>query len=244
MFGGIKKYHVFSTNLNKKEPNKMRILVIEDERKLASFIKRGLKEKGYAVDVASNGNEGLFMAQEGPYDLVVLDIMLPGKDGIFICRQLRKNNILTPILMLTARDDVEDKVNGLDAGADDYLTKPFEFAEFLARVRALMRRKNKTASTTLRIADLSLNQLTHKVIRGDKEIELTSTEYSLLEYLMLNANSVVTRTMISEHVWNDDFDSFSNIINVYINYLRKKIDTGFEKKLIHSLRGTGYMLKE
>ena len=222
----------------------MRILVVEDEKKLASFIKRGLKEKGYAVDVASNGNDGLFQASEIPYDLVILDVMLPGKDGIFICRQLRKKNINTPILMLTARDDVEDKVSGLDAGADDYLTKPFEFVEFLARVRALIRRKSQATSNKIKIADLELNQLTHKVIREGKEIELTSTEYSLLEYLMLNANSVVTRTMISEHVWNDDFDSFSNVINVYINYLRKKIDTGFDKKLIHSLRGTGYILKD
>lgn len=222
----------------------MRILVVEDEKKLASFIKRGLKEKGYAVDVASNGNDGLFQASEIPYDLVILDVMLPGKDGIFICRQLRKKNINTPILMLTARDDVEDKVSGLDAGADDYLTKPFEFVEFLARVRALIRRKSQATSNKIKIADLELDQLTHKVIREGKEIELTSTEYSLLEYLMLNANSVVTRTMISEHVWNDDFDSFSNVINVYINYLRKKIDTGFDKKLIHSLRGTGYILKD
>ena len=222
----------------------MRILVVEDEKKLASFIKRGLKEKGYAVDVADNGNDGLFQAKEVPYDLVILDIMLPGKDGLFICRQLRKNNIETPILMLTARDDVEDKVSGLDAGADDYLTKPFEFAEFLARVRALIRRKSKATSNKIKIADLELDQLTHKVTRSGKEIELTSTEYSLLEYLMLNANTVVTRTMISEHVWNDDFDSFSNVINVYINYLRNKIDKDFNKKLIHSLRGTGYILKD
>jgi len=222
----------------------MRILVIEDEKKLASFIKRGLKEKGYAVDVASNGNDGLFRAEEVPYDLIVLDVMLPGKDGLFICRQLRKKNINTPILMLTARDDIEDKVSGLDSGADDYLTKPFDFAEFLARVRALIRRKCDVNTNKLKVADLELDQLTHKVKRSEKEIELTSTEYSLLEYLMLNAGHVVTRTMISEHVWNDDFDTFSNVINVYINYLRKKIDSGSEKKLIHSIRGTGYILKE
>lgn len=222
----------------------MRILLVEDEKKLASFIKRGLKEKNYAVDVADNGDDGLFMAESNPYDLIVLDIMLPGQDGIAICRALRKANNTTPILMLTARDEVEDKVAGLDAGADDYLTKPFAFSEFLARARALTRRRAETKTTTLKIADLELDQLTHKVARAGKSIELTSTEYALLEYLMLNANQVVTRTMISEHVWNDDFDSFSNVINVYITYLRKKVDSNHSKKLIHSLRGTGYTLKE
>ncbi len=221
----------------------MRILVVEDERKLANFIKRGLKEQGYAVDVAFNGTDGLFQAKEVPYDVIILDVMLPGKDGIYICRQLRKKNVSTPILMLTARDDVEDKVSGLDAGADDYLTKPFEFAELLARVRALIRRKHQVGTTKLKVADLELDPLTRKVRRADKEISLTSTEFALLEYLMMNANQVVTRTMISEHVWNDDFDSLSNVINVYVNYLRKKIDQGFDKKLIHSLRGTGYMIK-
>lgn len=222
----------------------MRILVIEDEKKLASFIKRGLKENGYAVDVINDGNDGLFQAQETVYDLIVLDVMLPGKDGIYICRQLRKKNIDTAVLMLTARDDVEDKVAGLDAGADDYLTKPFEFSEFLARVRALIRRKTSSTSNQLRVADLELDQVTHTVKRAGKEIKLTSTEYSLLEYLMLNTGHVVTRTMISEHVWNDDFDSYSNVINVYVNYVRKKVDGEFENKLIHSVRGKGYVLKE
>jgi DNA-binding response OmpR family regulator len=146
--------------------------------------------------------------------------------------------------MLTARDDVEDKITGLDSGADDYLTKPFEFAEFLARVRALLRRKNSITTTKIKVADLEIDQLTHKVTRAGKHVELTSTEYSLLEYLMLNANQVVTRTMISEHVWNTDFDSFSNVINVYINYVRKKIDGDFDKKLLHSIRGVGYILKD
>lgn len=222
----------------------MRILIIEDEKKMASFIRRGLKEQKYAVDVANDGLEGLFLAETNPYDLIILDIMLPGKDGIDICCQLRKKNNDVPVLMLTARDDVEDKVNGLDSGADDYLTKPFAFAELLARVRALIRRKQDVKTTKLKAADLELDQITHKVSRAGKEIGLTATEYSLLEYLMLNANHVVTRTMISEHVWNDDFDTFSNVINVYINYLRKKIDSGFEKKLIHAIRGTGYILKE
>lgn len=222
----------------------MRILVIEDEKKIASFIKRGLKESGYAVDIATNGTDGLFQAENIPYDLIVMDIMLPGKDGIYICRTLRQKHLTVPILMLTARDDIEDKVSGLDSGADDYLTKPFIFAEFLARVRALLRRNEGVKETQLKLADLCMNQITHQVTRAGKEITLSATEYSLLEYLMVNANQVVTRTMISEHVWNDDFDSFSNVINVYITYLRKKIDAGFDKKLIHSIRGTGYIMKE
>ena len=170
--------------------------------------------------------------------------MLFRSDGIFVCRELRKKKIDIPILMLTARDEVEDKISDLDSGADDYLTKPFAFEEFLARIRSLIRRKSDVKIPRLNVADLQLDQLSHKVTRSGKEIELTSTEYALLEYLMLNANQIVTRTMISEHVWNEDFDSFSNVINVYINYLRKKIDAEFDKKLIHSIRGTGYILKE
>ena len=222
----------------------MRILVVEDERKLSSFIKRGLREANYAVDVADNGDDGLFLAQSNPYDVIVLDVMLPGCDGIQVCRKLRQAHIDTPVLMLTARDDIEDKVSGLDAGADDYLTKPFSFPELLARIRALLRRKQKEKANRLKVADLELDLLTRKVFRAGKEIILTPTEYGLLEYLMHNAGQVVTRTMISEHVWNDDFDSFSNIINVYVNYLRTKIDAGHEKKLIHSLRGVGYTLKD
>ena len=222
----------------------MRILLVEDDRKMASLIQRSLKEQRYAVDVAHDGENGIFLAEGNPYDLIILDIMLPGKDGLSICRELRKERAEAPILILTARDDVRDKVVGLDAGADDYLTKPFSFAEFLARVRVLLRRKREGKTTKLKVADLELDQLAHKVKRGGKEVILTSTEYALLEYLTLNANEVVTRTMISEHVWNDEFDSFSNVINVYVNYLRKKIDGGFSKKLIHSMRGTGYILKE
>ncbi len=222
----------------------MRILVVEDERKLSSFIKRGLKEAGYAVDVADDGENGLFLAQSNPYDLIVLDVMLPGRDGIDVCRKLRKGNIATPVLMLTARDDLQDKVSGLDAGADDYLTKPFSFPEFLARIRALLRRNRGEKAASLKVADLELDILTRKAVRAGKEVVLTPTEYGLLEYLMLNAGQVVTRTMISEHVWNDDFDSFTNIINVYVNYLRNKVDSGHDKKLIHSLRGVGYMIRE
>lgn len=222
----------------------MRILLVEDDKKMASLIQRSLKEQRYAVDVANDGENGIFLADVNPYDLIILDIMLPVKDGLSICRELRKKKSETPILLLTAKDDIRDKVAGLDSGADDYLTKPFSFAEFLARVRVLLRRKRTERSTKLKVADLELDQVTHKVKRGGKEIILTSTEYALLEYLMLNCNEVVTRTMISEHVWNDEFDSFSNVINVYVNYLRKKIDDGFSQKLIHSLRGTGYTLKE
>ncbi len=222
----------------------MRILVIEDEKKVASFIKRGLKENHYAVDVAHDGMNGLFMAEHNPYDVIVLDLMLPEKDGLSVCQELRKKKIETPILMLTAKGSVKDKIIGLDAGADDYLPKPFAFEEFLARIRVLLRRQSKTPSNKLKIGDLNLDQITHKVIRGSKNIDLTSTEYSLLQYLMLHPNQVVTRTMITEHVWNEDFDPFSNVIDVYINYLRKKIDSGFSKKLIHSIRGRGYILKE
>lgn len=222
----------------------MRILLVEDEKKIASFIKRGLKEEHYVVDVADEGEKALFMAEVSPYDLIILDIMLPGRDGISICKELRSKKIGAPILMLTAKDKIGDKVLGLDSGADDYLTKPFSFDEFLARVRALLRRKEVGKTTTLKVADLELDQLTHTVKRGGKEIPLTSKEYALLEYLMLNANQVVTRTMLSEHVWHEDFDSFTNVIDVYVNYLRNKIDKGFKKRLIHTIRGTGYTLRE
>ncbi|MCK5580896.1 MAG: response regulator transcription factor [Candidatus Omnitrophica bacterium] len=222
----------------------MRILVVEDEIKIASFLKRGLKEERYVVDVANNGQEGLFLAEVNPYDLIILDIMLPGTDGISVCRKLRDSGIATPVLMLTARNNIEDKVRGLDAGADDYLTKPFAFEELLARVRALLRRQQEEKTTCLQLSDLELDQLTHGVQRAGKPIILTAKEYSLLEYLLLNANQVVTRTMISEHVWHEDFDSFTNVIDVYVKYLRNKIDKGFKKHLIHTIRGTGYILKE
>ncbi len=222
----------------------MRVLVIEDEPRLAAFIKRGLKEQGFAVDLASDGEEGFFMAREVPYDVVVLDVMLPGKDGLCVCRALRKDGVTTPILMLTARDGVEEKVQGLDSGADDYLTKPFAFAEFLARIRALIRRRDRSPSPVLRVADLEMNTATRKVTRAGRAITLTATEFALLEFLMRHAGEVVTRTMIIEHVWNDDAGHFSNVVDVYINYLRRKIDDGFETKLIHSVRGVGYVLKE
>ena len=222
----------------------MRLLVVEDEKKIASFIERGLKEQHYTVDVAHDGEKGGFLADINPYDLIILDIMLPSLDGLSLCSQIRKKNKQVPILMLTAKGAVKDKIRGLEGGADDYLTKPFVFEELLARVGVLLRRKNIDKTTCLKIADLELDQIKHTVKRADKEITLTSKEYVLLEYLMIHAGQVVTRTMISEHVWNEDFDSFSNVVDVYINHLRSKIDKGFKKPLIHSVRGTGYSLKE
>jgi heavy metal response regulator len=222
----------------------MRILVVEDEKRIASFIERGLKEERYVVDIAYTGEKGLFLAEVNTYDLVILDIMLPDIDGITICKQLRENGINVPILMLTAKNRVQDKVLGLDSGADDYLTKPFAFDEFLARVRALLRKTRTQKITTLTIADLELDQIKHSVRRAGQEITLANKEYALLEYLLLNANQIVTRTMISEHVWNEDFDTFTNVFDVYIHRLRTKIDKGFEKPLIHSVRGVGYVLKE
>ena len=222
----------------------MRILVIEDEVKIAQFIKRGLKEEGYAVDVANDGEEGHFLLSSNEYDAIILDLMLPKIDGLTLCRTLRKEGNQTPIIMLTAKDTVKDKVKGLDSGADDYLPKPFAFEELLARVRVLLRKKDSRVQTQLKVGDLSLDLLTHKVTRDEREIDLTVKEYALLEYLMRNAGNIVTRTMISEHVWDINFDTFTNVIDVYINYLRNKIDSGFADKMIHTVRGKGYLLKK
>ncbi len=223
----------------------MRILVVDDEKKIANFIERGLKENHYVVDVARDSENALMTAEINPYDLIILDIMLPGgKDGVAVCKELRKNKVSTPVLMLTARDSTRDKVRGLDAGADDYLTKPFAFDELLARVRALLRRETKDKNTILKIADLELNQLTREVKRQGKPIVLTSKEYALLEYFMLNPNQIITRTMISEHVWEESFDSFTNVIDVYVKHLRDKVDKGFSVSLIVTVRGAGYILKE
>ena len=221
----------------------MRILVIEDEKKIANFIKRGLKDEGYAVDAAYDGEQGYFMATTQDYDLIVLDLMLPKIDGLTLCKKLRDEKVPSSVLMLTAKDSVKDKVSGLDSGADDYITKPFAFEEFLARVRALLRKREAGAPTKLTAGNLALDLVSHKVYREGKEIELTAKEYTLLEYLMRNAGSVVTRTMISEHVWDMNFDSFTNVIDVYVNYLRKKLDSGPGKKLIQTVRGRGYILK-
>ena len=222
----------------------MRILVIEDELKIAQFIKRGLKEEGYAVDVANDGEQGHFMLSSNEYDAIILDLMLPKIDGLTLCRTLRKEGNQTPIIMLTAKDTVKDKVKGLDSGADDYLPKPFAFEELLARVRVVLRKKDSRVQTQLKVDDLSMDLLTHKVTRGEREIELTVKEYALLEYMMRNAGNIVTRTMISEHVWDINFDTFTNVIDVYINYLRNKIDSGTTDKMIHTVRGKGYLLKK
>lgn len=222
----------------------MKILLVEDEKKIASFVKRGLKEEHYVVDVAHDGDRAVYLTDITAYDLIILDIMLPDKDGISLCKEFRAKKLDIPILMLTAKSGLRDKVTGLNAGADDYLAKPFAFEELLARVRALLRRKRIDKTTTLKIADLKLDQLTHKVKRAGKEIILPNKEYALLEYFMLNANQVVTRTMISEHVWHEDFDRYTNVIDVHVNFLRNKIDKGFKKQLIHTIRGAGYILKK
>ena len=221
----------------------MRILVVEDEKKVASFIKKGLEEEHYAVDTAPDGEKGLYLAEVNTYDLIVLDLMLPKINGLELLRKVRQNGNNVPILVLTAKDSVDDIVKGLDAGCDDYLTKPFAFSELLARLRALLRRERAEKEPVLKVGDLTLAVTTHKVMRGEKEIELTSKEYALLEYFMRNPDRVLTRTMISEHVWDYHFDSMTNVIDVYVNYLRKKIDKDFEPKLIHTMRGIGYMMK-
>ena len=221
----------------------MRILVVEDEKRIADFIARGLKEEHYAVDIAYDGEQGLYLADINPYDLMIFDIMLPKHNGVEMCRQLRSKKINTPILMLTARASVKDKVTGLNAGADDYLTKPFSFEELLARVKVLLRRPTTNKTSVLKVADLELNQLNHEAKRANKTIILTAKEFGLLEFFMLNSDQVISRSMISEHVWNEEFDSMSNIIDVHVRNLRTKIDDGFKKKLIHTLRGSGYMLK-
>ena len=222
----------------------MRVLIVEDEKKVAAFIKKGLEEETYAVDVAYNGEDGLHMGMENQYDLIVLDLMLPIINGLEVLSRLRENKTDTPILLLTAKDSVEDKVTGLNTGADDYLTKPFAFSELLARIRVLLRRGKVETKTVLQIKGLSLDLVSHKVKRNDEEIELTGKEYSLLEYFMRNQGKVLTRTMIAEHVWDYNFDTFTNVIDVYVNHLRKKVDKGYPEKLLHTLRGVGYIMKE
>ncbi|MBC8248339.1 MAG: response regulator transcription factor [Anaerolineales bacterium] len=221
----------------------MRILIVEDERRIAAFIKRGLEEEHYAVDVAYDGEEALDWAAVVEYDLIVLDVLLPKKDGIEVCRELRAQGNKVPILMLTARDAIEDRVQGLDSGADDYLVKPFAFQELLARIRALLRRSGEIKTTRLQVGDLVLDTLTHRATRGGQVIELTAREYALLEFLMRHPGQVLSRTQISEHVWNYDFFTTSNVVDVYIRYLRRKIDKGFEVKLLQTVRGVGYKIE-
>jgi DNA-binding response OmpR family regulator len=220
----------------------MRILVVEDEHKINRTVCQALREEAYAVDSATDGEEGEELALINEYDLIVLDIMLPKKNGIALCRGLRERNVTTPILMLTAKDAVEDRVQGLDSGADDYLVKPFFMDELLARARALLRRDTGVKSTRLQLADLVVDTSSHRVARAGSAIEMTSKEYAMLEYFMRNPDQVLTRTMISEHVWDDEFDSLSNIIDVYIRRLRRKIDEGFTPRLLHTIRGSGYLL--
>ena len=221
----------------------MHILVVEDEKKVADFIRRGLEEEKFSVDVAYDGEEGVTKAVTSTYDLILMDVMMPKKDGITAIRELREKNINTPILCLTAKDTVADIITGLDSGSDGYLTKPFKFAELVARSRAMIRRGTQDRGAELFYADLVLDPVSHKAWRAGKEIELTGKEYGLLEYFMRNPEQVLTRTMIAEQVWDYTFDSFTNIIDVYVNYLRKKIDFGIDNKLIHTVRGAGYVLK-
>ncbi len=221
----------------------MRILLVEDDRKVASFIRKGLTEEGYGVDVASDGDTGLAMGLDRLHDVIVLDVMLPGKPGFQVVRELRQQRVDTPVLLLTAREAVEDKVQGLDAGADDYLTKPFAFAELLARVRALLRRGTVTRAPALQFADLVLDPATRTLKRGGEVIPLTNREFALLEYFLRNPGRVLTRTMIAEHVWDYSFDPGTNVIDVYVNYLRKKIDSGRDRKLLQTVRRVGYVLK-
>jgi DNA-binding response OmpR family regulator len=222
----------------------MRILLVEDEVKVANFIKKGLEEEYYSVDVALDGKEGLKLALSEEYDIMIFDLMLPFKDGISILKDVRAENIRTPVLILTARADVSDRVVGLDSGADDYLVKPFSFDELLARLRSLQRRYSKEKDLILKAGDLYLDTQSHKVVRNNVEIELTQKEYSILEYLLQNKNRVVSRTKISEHVYDYNFDTNTNIIDVYINKLRHKIEMNFEKKILHSVRGVGYVIKD
>jgi len=222
----------------------MRILIVEDDRKVGAFLQKGLKEEQYAVDVCRDGEEAMDFALVNSYDVIILDIMLPKKDGFTVCRELRSRGILTPILMLTAKDSVEDKVSGLTEGADDYLTKPFSFEELLARIRALFRRSQDYKTKVLKAGDLELDPAKRQATRAGRKIPLTGKEYALLEYLMRNKGRIVTEAMIVEHVWDMNYEGTSNIVNVYINYLRRKIDDAAEVKLIRTVRGHGYVLDD
>jgi DNA-binding response OmpR family regulator len=222
----------------------MRLLLAEDERKVAEHIRAGLVAEGYAVDVASDGDEALWLAESSTYDALLLDINMPHKDGITVVRLLRRKGILAPVMFLTARDDVEDKVRGLDAGADDYLTKPFSIAELLARVRALLRRQRPQTNNIVRVADLELDLVSHEARRAGEQIELTRREFALLEFLINASPKPVSKTAIVEHVWDQHFDSETNVVNVYIKMLRRKIDKEGLPPLIHTVRGVGFALRE
>ena len=222
----------------------MRILVVEDEKKVANFIKHGLEEERYIVDLATDGNQGLELAMNNHFDAILLDVMLPGTDGLQILKELRNNNISTPVIMLTALGSTEDRVNGLDMGADDFLPKPFSFDELAARLRAILRRSSNEKSTKLASGELVLDTVSHLAFREDKEIELTTKEYALLEYLMRNKNRILSRSNITQHVWKHNFDPESNIIDVYIKRLRTKVEVDGTKPTIQSVRGVGYRLRD
>jgi len=222
----------------------MRVLVVEDERKTASFVRKALQAEGFAVDMMANGEDALLAASGTPFDAIVLDVMLPGRDGLSVLHQLRERKNTTPVLLLSARGEVNERVEGLNAGADDYLPKPFELAELIARVRALTRRGGENKPIVLRVADLTLDTVAHKAQRNGKEIELTVREYRLLEFLMRSAGRPCGRMMILEKVWDYDFDPGTNLVDVYVRRLREKIDADFEPKLLHTVRGSGYVLKE
>lgn len=222
----------------------MRILVAEDEKELLSVILKKLKEEGYGTDGCENGTDALYYLLHTEYDLAILDIMMPGKDGITVLKEIREKKMRLPVLFLTARDAVEDRVKGLDCGADDYLTKPFSFEELMARIRMLLRRNSEDKSDILKVADLSLELSKHRVCRGDREIILSAREFAILEFLMRNKGNVLTRSQLESHVWDYGFEGGSNIVDVYIRYLRKKIDQDFDTKLIHTVRGVGYRIGE
>jgi two-component system OmpR family response regulator len=223
----------------------MRLLLVEDDLKIASFVLKGLKESGFAVDHAADGEDGLNLALNEPYDAAIIDIMLPKLDGLTLIEEIRRQKVNTPVIILSARRTVDDRIKGLRTGSDDYLTKPFSFSELLARIQALIRRaRGASDSTSLAVGDLTMNLLTREVKREGKKIELQPREFSLLEYLMRNWETVVSKTMILEHVWGYDFDPQTNVIEAHICKLRDKIDKGFETKLIHTMRGAGYVLKE
>jgi DNA-binding response OmpR family regulator len=222
----------------------MRVLVVEDEPKIAAFLQQGLQEEFYVVDVAADGGEALDLVATTPYDLIILDVLLPRRDGVSVCRAIRARGVRAPVLMLTAKDTVADRVLGLDSGADDYLVKPFAFPELLARLRALIRRPANLESPVLHLADLTLDTATHTVRRAGQVIELTAKEYSLLEYLLRHKNQVLSRPMIADHLWNYDVYSGSNAVDVYIYNLRRKLDDAYAPRLIHTVRGAGYRLAE
>ncbi|MEW6358702.1 MAG: response regulator [Planctomycetota bacterium] len=221
----------------------MRILVVEDNVKMAESIRRGLKERGYVVDVSHDGEDGMHLATTEPYDLVILDIMLPKYDGVHILKRMREKEMSTPVIFLTAKDAVDDRIKGLDAGADDYIVKPFSYGELMARVRAHIRRSHTESANMLKVGDLTLDLEKHEARRGDKTTQLSSKEFVLLKYFMQNVDKVLTRTAIGEHVWDMNFTGLSNVVDVYVNYVRSKVDRGFPQKLIHTIRGVGYVMR-